>query len=77
MVSSKPELGAYSTPAVGNTTATTETAAGAAKSACCGQKDWDLHPACIRKIENEGSPEDVKLLHEMEHQCPRAAKNQL
>ncbi|KAF9550369.1 hypothetical protein EC957_000671 [Mortierella hygrophila] len=76
--SSKPELGAYSTPAVaGNTTAKTETATGAPKSASCGQKDWDFHPACIRMIENEGSPEDVKLLHEMERQCPRAAKNQL
>ncbi|KAF9289539.1 hypothetical protein BGZ88_007717 [Linnemannia elongata] len=75
--SSKPELGAHSTPAVaGNNTATTETAAGAPKSSCCGQKDWDFHPACIRHIENVGSPADVKLLHEMEQQCPRAAKNQ-
>ncbi|KAG0298310.1 hypothetical protein BGZ96_000670 [Linnemannia gamsii] len=72
--SSKPELGAQPTPAA-NATATSETA-GTPKSACCGQKDWDLHPACIRQIENKGSPADVKLLHEMERQCPRAAKNE-
>ncbi|KAF8937989.1 hypothetical protein BGZ47_008771, partial [Haplosporangium gracile] len=73
--SSKPELGAHSTPAPAALAVTAETA-GAPKSACGGQKDWDLHPACIRQIENEGSPADVKLLHEMEQQCPRAAKNQ-
>ncbi|KAG0320021.1 hypothetical protein BGZ97_000924 [Linnemannia gamsii] len=72
--SSKPELGAHSTPAA-STTATSETS-GVPKSGCCGQKDWDFHPACIRQIENEGSPADVKLLHEMERQCPRAAQNQ-
>ncbi|KAF9908196.1 hypothetical protein EC991_010122 [Linnemannia zychae] len=70
--STKPDLGAHPTPAQG----TAQEQAGAPKSSCCGQKDWDLHPACIRQIENQGSPADVKLLHEMERQCPRAAKHQ-
>ncbi|KAF9920882.1 hypothetical protein FBU30_009179, partial [Linnemannia zychae] len=70
----KPDLETQSTSAT--TQGQVAEVAGAPKSACCGQKDWDLHPACIRHIENEGSPADVKLLHEMERQCPRAAKNQ-
>ncbi|KAF9334166.1 hypothetical protein BG006_002624 [Podila minutissima] len=37
----------------------------------CGSNDWDLHPACIRKIENEGSAADVQTLHKLEHQCNR------
>ncbi|KAF9116486.1 hypothetical protein BGX27_002158 [Mortierella sp. AM989] len=37
----------------------------------CGKTEWDLHPAAIRKIENEGSPEDVKLLHDLEHKSQR------
>ncbi|KAG0349596.1 hypothetical protein BG004_000002 [Podila humilis] len=44
----------------------------ATKGACqCGKNEWDLHPACIRKIENEGSPSDVKQLHNLEQQCNR------
>ncbi|KAG0362375.1 hypothetical protein BGX24_005123, partial [Mortierella sp. AD032] len=64
--SAKPDLGVHSAPAQAHTQSKDQ--AGAPKSACCGQKDWDLHPACIRQIENEGSPADVKLLHEMEQQ---------
>ncbi|KAG0279783.1 hypothetical protein BGZ95_000245 [Linnemannia exigua] len=71
--STKPDLGVHSAPA--QAPAQAQTQAGAPKSACCGQKDWDLHPACIRQIENEGSPADVKRLHEMEKECPRAAKH--
>ncbi|KAG0089768.1 hypothetical protein BGZ92_004246 [Podila epicladia] len=37
----------------------------------CGKNEWDLHPACIRKIENEGSAADVQSLHKLEHQCNR------
>ncbi|KAF9428753.1 hypothetical protein BGZ94_001205 [Podila epigama] len=37
----------------------------------CGKKEWDLHPACIRMIENEGSAADVRSLHKLEHQCDR------
>ncbi|KAF8987631.1 hypothetical protein CPC16_008241 [Podila verticillata] len=37
----------------------------------CGKNEWDLHPACIRKIENEGSAADVQTLHNLEHQCDR------
>ncbi|KAG0341862.1 hypothetical protein BG000_007793 [Podila horticola] len=37
----------------------------------CGKNEWDLHPACIRKIENEGSAADVQTLHSLEHQCNR------
>ncbi|KAF9136154.1 hypothetical protein BGW39_005536 [Mortierella sp. 14UC] len=72
--STKPDLGAHSTPT--QATGAAQDQAGVPKSACCGQKDWDFHPACIRRIENQGSPADVKLLHEMEQQCPRAAKQQ-
>ncbi|KAG0025240.1 isocitrate dehydrogenase (NAD(+)) idh1, partial [Podila clonocystis] len=40
----------------------------------CGKNEWDLHPACIRKIENEGSAADVQTLHKLEHQCNRKIK---
>ncbi|KAF9578201.1 hypothetical protein BGW38_006130 [Lunasporangiospora selenospora] len=40
----------------------------------CGKNEWDLHPATIRFIENEGTPQDVKQLHELERRCPRAEK---
>ncbi|KAG0197472.1 hypothetical protein BGX28_009053 [Mortierella sp. GBA30] len=58
--------------------ATTSTSASSTNSTalkpacCCGKNEWDLHPAMIRKIENEGSPADVKLLHDLEHHCERA-----
>ncbi|KAG0743858.1 hypothetical protein G6F16_008363 [Rhizopus arrhizus] len=29
-------------------------------------QDWDLYPQLIRKIENEGSEEQVKRLHQLE-----------
>ncbi|ORE08224.1 hypothetical protein BCV72DRAFT_272081 [Rhizopus microsporus var. microsporus] len=29
--------------------------------------DWDLYPQLVRKIENEGSKEQVKHLHELEN----------
>ncbi|KAI8369015.1 hypothetical protein BD560DRAFT_398342 [Blakeslea trispora] len=30
--------------------------------------DWDLYPGLLRDIENEGSAEQVKKLHQMQHQ---------
>ena len=42
-------------------------------TAChCGKKEWDLHPGCIREIENHGSAMDVKALHDLERHCERA-----
>lgn len=32
---------------------------------------WDCYPHIARKIENEGTPEQVEQLHEMEHRSPR------
>lgn len=29
--------------------------------------DWDLYPALVRNIENNGTPEQVEKLHRMEH----------
>jgi hypothetical protein len=31
-----------------------------------GSNEWDLYPQLIRKIENEGSPNDVEELHKIE-----------
>ncbi|KAI7874409.1 hypothetical protein K492DRAFT_174516 [Lichtheimia hyalospora FSU 10163] len=32
---------------------------------------WDCYPHLVRKIENEGTPEQVEQLHELEHRSPR------
>ncbi|KAI9318754.1 hypothetical protein BX666DRAFT_1538226 [Dichotomocladium elegans] len=31
---------------------------------------WDCYPSMMRKIENEGTPEQVEQLHELEHRSP-------
>ncbi|GJJ73039.1 hypothetical protein EMPS_05397 [Entomortierella parvispora] len=38
----------------------------------CGKNEWDLHPGCIREIENHGSAKDVKDLHDLERHCQRS-----
>ncbi|KAG2232749.1 hypothetical protein INT48_001103 [Thamnidium elegans] len=36
-----------------------------------GQDDWDLYPNMIRQVENQGSPEQVEHLHDLEHTSSR------
>jgi hypothetical protein len=68
------------TPHGASLSATTTSSDSTAKSSAptgsatchCGKNEWDLHPACIREIENHGSAKDVKDLHELERHCERA-----
>ncbi|KAF7724068.1 hypothetical protein EC973_001401 [Apophysomyces ossiformis] len=41
------------------------------KAACNPEEaNWDCYPGLVREIENEGSPEQVERLHQMEHPSP-------
>ncbi|GAA5799244.1 hypothetical protein EDC94DRAFT_94678 [Helicostylum pulchrum] len=41
------------------------------KSENKSQNDWDLYPNMIRQVENQGSPEQVEHLHDLEHTSSR------
>ncbi|KAI8379656.1 uncharacterized protein BYT42DRAFT_496134 [Radiomyces spectabilis] len=38
--------------------------------------EWDLYPGKIRQVENQGTPEQVKHLHELEHTPPQKQQQQ-